>query len=373
MTASYQPYALALSGGGVRAMAFHAGVLKYLAEHGKLESISCLSTVSGGSLLIGLVFAKSDMKWPNSTTYLQRTLPEIRRLLTSVDLQHGLIKRLFFPKNWRYFLSRANIVAHAISEDWQVQAKLGDLPSFPVWSINGTTAENGKRFRFKKIDFGDYELGYAPSDEFPLASAMAVSAAFPVGIGPLAITTSEHRWEKRPEWEAPESSKKAVQLPYKRLHVYDGGVYDNLGLESFYDIGKQKPKGEYRIIVSDAGAPLRRGFDLSPISPFRLKRLIDIVTEQNRSLRIRAFIDYLSKGNSGAFLGIGSSPRQLIKKLDKDSNVVKNRDWLDDEKIEIAKCYPTNLGALSLEMFDLIARHGYEVASVNDEIYAYLS
>ncbi|MEF9672493.1 patatin-like phospholipase family protein [Pseudomonas sp. PCH446] len=46
-------YALALSGGGVRAMAFHLGVLKYLAEQQALERLTQISTVSGGSLLVG--------------------------------------------------------------------------------------------------------------------------------------------------------------------------------------------------------------------------------------------------------------------------------------------------------------------------------
>ena len=41
--------ALALSGGGIRAMVFHLGVLKYLSEQNKLEEISHISTVSGGS------------------------------------------------------------------------------------------------------------------------------------------------------------------------------------------------------------------------------------------------------------------------------------------------------------------------------------
>ncbi len=45
---------LALSGSGTRAIAFHVGVLRLLAEKGVLEQIGELSTVSGGSLLVGL-------------------------------------------------------------------------------------------------------------------------------------------------------------------------------------------------------------------------------------------------------------------------------------------------------------------------------
>ena len=54
---------LALSGGGFRASIFHMGVLKYLAEKNKLEEISYISSVSGGSLLIGLIYSLNNNKW----------------------------------------------------------------------------------------------------------------------------------------------------------------------------------------------------------------------------------------------------------------------------------------------------------------------
>ena len=53
---------LALSGGGFRASIFHMGVLKYLAEKNKLEEISYISSVSGGSLLIGLLYSLNNNK-----------------------------------------------------------------------------------------------------------------------------------------------------------------------------------------------------------------------------------------------------------------------------------------------------------------------
>lgn len=154
--------ALALSGGGVRAMAFHSGVLRYLAEHGKLEAVSDISTVSGGSLLVGLVFARSGMVWPSSADYLAKVFPQVRQTLTTYNLQtRAAVRLLCWPSNWRFIFSRANVFAQTISSGWNIPHRLADLPLHPVWSINGTTAETGKRFRFKGADFGDYELGYA--------------------------------------------------------------------------------------------------------------------------------------------------------------------------------------------------------------------
>ena len=70
---------------------------------------------------------------------------------------------------------------------------LADLPEVPVWSINGTTAETGRRFRFKRTAVGDYELGYAEAAKFKVADTMAISAAFPGLIGPFVIQNSRLR------------------------------------------------------------------------------------------------------------------------------------------------------------------------------------
>lgn len=141
---------LALSGGGFRAAAFHAGVLQRLADNGWLERVQQISSVSGGSLFTGLVFHISGYRWPTSKQYLNNVLPHIRNLITEKSLQSDALRRLLFnPLNWHYFLSRANVLARSIESLWAISATLDQLPQSPVWSINGTTAENGRRFRLR--------------------------------------------------------------------------------------------------------------------------------------------------------------------------------------------------------------------------------
>ena len=90
-----------------------------------------------------------------------------------------------------------------------------------------------------------------------------------------------------------ESAEKK-QPPFERLHLYDGGVYDNLGIEPLFDSGKQEPKdGVNFILVSDAGTALRRTKPRPHLNPFRLKRVADIMSDQIRALRVRSFIDFL--------------------------------------------------------------------------------
>jgi len=57
---------LALSGGGMRAAVFHLGALRFLAEKKLLENIKYISTVSGGTLLVGLIYHSNEYNWPTS-------------------------------------------------------------------------------------------------------------------------------------------------------------------------------------------------------------------------------------------------------------------------------------------------------------------
>lgn len=347
MTKSCTPIALALSGGGIRAMVFHLGVMKHLAERGLLEAVERISTVSGGSLLIGLLLQQNGLRWPSSEQFLSHSLPTLRNSLCTRSLQWGAARQLLNPMNWRFILSRANLLALALRNEWHVHGSLADLPETPEWSINGTTAENGKRFRFKRKDIGDYTLGYAPAATFPLSNALAVSAAFPGGFGPLTLNTSQFEWWKRP-WDAPADSAQTIRPEYQHLHLYDGGVYDNIGLEPFFDVGRQKTKVEgYYIVCSDAGALLAPGFNMGPLNVFRLKRVADIMSDQSRSLRVRAFANYIQcTPIAGAYLSIGGLMSAQLTGSD----------------ARFSASFPTTLRRLNTNEFDRILNHGVNVA-----------
>ena len=356
---SKEKIAIALSGGGVRAMAYHSGYLKYLAETNRLEQINKISSVSGGSLLVGLIFKESGYIWPSSESYRNDVFERVKWQLTSKNLQWQLFKTLCQPKNWQFCLSRANVLSLVLSKYWGINDSLAKLPSSPQWSINATTLENGCRFRFKDGSCGDYSLGYAPSENFSLANAMAISAAIPGGIGPLVIKTEHFNWQKKSDWFGPSSSAEKIIPPFKKLHLSDGGVYDNLGLEAFFDSGKNQSKIKaHAIYVLDAGSPLLDKRNGSRFNPLRLKRIIDITMEQSRSLRIRSFLHHLIKDEgAGAYSVIGQHAQRLLPK-----HTLIADEWLSPQEVKQAECYPTHLKCMSVADFDLIARHGYESA-----------
>lgn len=336
---------LALSGGGIRAMAFHLGVLRHLAENKLLEKVGRISSVSGGSLITGLVLKENAMHWPDSKRFLQEIYPALERKLCSKSLMRGMLLQLVRPKNYKYFLYRANILAITLKEDWGITEMLGDLPETPEIAFEGTTAENGKRFRFKRDTFGDYDLGYADSATFALANAMAVSAAFPGGIGAFELDTRHYQWWQAALLESAE--RKPVACAYSTLHLYDGGVYDNLGVEPFFDANTLRPKHDDAfLIVSDAGSPFTRGFSYISLNPIRLKRVLDITMEQCRSLRIRGLLGYLkTKRGSGAYLWINASA---------DAEYEPMR--------QAAAGFSTTLCKLKPKDFSAIAGYGYHVA-----------
>lgn len=370
---------LALSGGGVRAAAFHAGVMRYLAEQGLLEEVVHVSSVSGGSLFVGLVFSVADYRWPDSHAYLSKVFPRVRQTLTTQSLQCSAVVRLMLnPLNWRFVLSRANVLAQAIHGLWNVTAPLSALEPSPVWSINCTTGESGRRFRFKNLTMGDYELGYADVGGFTLAKAMAISAAFPGGIGPLTVKSKHLEWKKRKQWGTGEPEP--FQLPFSRLHLYDGGLYDNLGIEPMFDVGRQNLKKDDTLrsdiaylLVSDGGAPLARQAIPHPLNPFRFKRIADIALDQSRALRVRAFVNFLQKSPAaGAYVGIGAKAEDSIQRFSKGREALAaellSKPWLSAEEAERAAVYSTTLRQMTEASFDLLARHGYETAKWNVEM-----
>lgn len=370
---------LALSGGGVRAAAFHAGVLRYLAEAMLLEQVTHVSTVSGGSLLVGLLYNNAGNNWPSSSEYLQIVFKKIRHILTNSSLEKAALKALLLnPRNWSHLLSRANVLADAIRSHWEVHGNLGDLSEKPVWSINCTTAETGRRFRFKSATLGDYKLGYAATPNFPLAHAMATSAAYPGIIGPLRIRAKDLTWRAHERYA--DGNAKTLSIPFNAIHLYDGGIYDNLGMEPLFDVGKQRIKsgqnGNPRLdflLVSDGGSPLANSTIPSALHPGRFKRIAGIALEQARALRVRSYVNFLQmQPLAGAYVAITSKPNSYLQRLLERgtplSNELASEAWLSEAQCEKASILPTTLGQLTPALFDLLATYGYQSTKLNIEI-----
>jgi NTE family protein len=149
---------LTLSGGGMRALIFHLGVLRQLAASRLLESVVGLSTVSGGSLAVAALFSNSGMQWPSSDEYDLTVFPALRKLITRGDLfsLRAIGWRGVLKYNRKIFVDRARILAEQLSIRWGITQDLRDLPDAPSWHVNATCFETGKNWRFSKRVMGDW-------------------------------------------------------------------------------------------------------------------------------------------------------------------------------------------------------------------------
>lgn len=360
------PIYLALSGGGVRAMAFHAGVLKYLAESRALDRVREISTVSGGSLLVGLLYSLNNKKWPSSKAYEDHIFADIQYCLTNNALESKLTS-LFFDLNITGWKNRVLRLSKALEKIWGITGRLGELEATPQWIVNATSAETGKRAYFSEGQFKCFELGSTDANNFSLSDVIAMSAAYPGWFGPYIIDPKKHTW-KRPRGFVASTNEDATR--FEKLHIYDGGVYDNLGLEEFKNIGYGTKKKRYEngvIIASDAGKPFKQGFSQNALDVKRIFDLFAIASEQVRSLRSRDFNAYLKRNpRLGAHIRIGVDASAAEENLDKSEVSRMHHDkWQSAADVQKAAQIDTGLQALRSVDWERLTRHGFESARIN--------
>jgi NTE family protein len=358
---------LALSGGGVRAAVFHLGVLRRLADEDLLDSVAQLSTVSGGSLVAAVIISKTKMQWPSSEDYRRRVFDELRLLFTTVDLFNfnAVGWKGLFHFNRLLLSQRAKVLAGLLAERWGVNGAIRDLPERPVWWINATCLETGKGWRFSKREMGDWQFGRHYDPPFRLAEAAAASAAVPYVIGALRLRVPADGWYRTdPATRRPLEKQRPLT---EVVRLWDGGAYENLGLEPLYK-PQQGLVGCDFLICSDASGPLSNTFnEVSVLALLKghlaSPRLFDIASDQIRSLRARMFMSSLAAGSvNGVLLRMGNSVRDIDIKVGRQREREKYDRFQTDRDVALAFRYPTDLGVISEANFDAISRHGYEVA-----------
>lgn len=342
---------IALSGGGFRASVFHIGVFKALAENGYMNNIKYISSVSGGSFTIALIFKLNNNQWPTDQEYLQNILPKLKEYFTDIGLGKKAIFRLISPKHWKNIFSRANIIAYSLKKDWNITSCLSDLPVLPVWEINATTNETGKNWRFSQEKMGDWQFGYIMKPQFNIADAVAASAAFPGFIGRFSFETSAYTNWHDFDWKDKKFKNKTKDIQFQKLHLSDGGLYNNLGEEALVDkLGETLISNINFLLVSDATQTLKIEESKSVFNPLgRTLRLIDITMDQIKLLRVRTLHNFFDKSpNSGLYLKIGQYHKELKNKFN----------------LKEIKKIKTSLFRLKDKEYQELVRYGSEITQV---------
>ena len=343
---------IALSGGGIRAAIFHLGIFKWLAEENALENIEHISTVSGASICVGLLYSYNNNKFPTSKEY-NEVLEKVKNAILNNNIQKHLIFTTL--KQVNNFFNKPKILSKLMKKHWNMTAKFSDLEKIPRWSINATTIETGKRFSFSQKHIGDYKLGYIKDLNYDISMAVAMSAAFPFLIGKQYFKIESKEWF--------DHNDKPIKNIQKSIHLWDGGVYDNLGLEAIYKMDK----GGYCkddlnfLIVANAAQSLNTNYKMKK---FGLRRILDISMSQVHFLRVRSYIDFINRNKNGLYINIGNHASNILMRAKIPSkeklNIINSYDT--KQNCYKIKNYKTTLESPTKKDFEMILRHGYENA-----------
>lgn len=246
-----------------------------------------------------------------------------------------------------------------LRQRWGIELELADLPVAPVWHINTTCVETGKNWRFTRDSMGDWKFGRHFSHKVSVSEAIAASAAVPYAIGALELLLPEHGW-----WQTDPATKatlRQIAPAARRVHLWDGGAYENMALEPLY-----KPMEGLQdcdvLMCSDASGPLGApGSILANLAQGRLAspRLFDIAADQIRLLRSRMLMKSINQKEFEGYLFRMGTP---ARSFHPESSILT--EYLSDEDSAVSLNYPTNLTIISEDNFDRIARHGSEVAEL---------
>ena len=290
--------ALCLSGGGYRAMLFHVGCLWRLNQLGLLARLDRISSVSGGSITAGVL----GMNWlglgcvagAESSRFQELLVAPIRAVASTTIDEGAIFGGIFLPG------TVSEHVAGKYDKLLFGGKTLQDLPDAPRFVINATNVQSGVLMRFSKPYMRDYLVGQIVKPKLPLSLAVAASSAFPPVLSPCEIQIAKYGMQFEPATEG----ETLHFPPYTTdLILTDGGVYDNLGLETAW-------KRYDTILVSDGGGHLAPEPDPHHDWARHAYRVLNLIDSQVGALRTRQVITLFEQGErKGAYWGI----RQGIK------------------------------------------------------------
>lgn len=278
---------LSFSGGGTRAAAFSFGVLKELAQHQHKEGatvrplvdqVDFVSGVSGGSVTAAYFALKGSA-----------ALNDFRERFLLADVEASL-RTSITPTNV------ARLIGGGVNDQsglpvWLNQhlfsgATFADVlrKRRPVLWINASDIYNRNPFIFDRETFAAL---CSNIEAYPLANAVAASAAVPLAFAPVVIQNHAKSCDYRmPSWttgalqntNAPANLKSYANglsryredatLNYVKL--LDGGLADNFGLQGF-SLARARAQDPY--------APL------TPQQAVTLKRFLFLVVDSGRPVR----------------------------------------------------------------------------------------
>ncbi|MCF7854840.1 MAG: patatin-like phospholipase family protein [Candidatus Pacebacteria bacterium] len=340
--------AVAISGGGHRAGNFAAGVLLALEEftldNGKpvnlLNEVDYFSTVSGGGFPVA-VYLSTRMDYGDSRSYSFRDalsqadgryLKNLRR-----DYQITLLEAAVTPKcigfhdagdlleeTFDDFLLGASYRAGTRSltlNDIFRPKESGAPVTLPYWFANATIYENGCRFVFTPGLLREYDVKActhrfeevdltADPGRMPLAVGLKTSASFPVLIPATTFTCRD-----------------TVDPLNPYLHLVDGGLVDNQGIYTAFEVLRQDSAKHKILLVIDAYKGIsqpRSQWQASPSGPEMAIRIMKIALDSARNRLEQTLVQQQRLAEAGgvgtpihvALISFGTLKPETVRRFD---------------------------------------------------------
>jgi len=256
---------VALSGGGSRSAVFAASGLEALWEHGLLADLSHLSGVSGGSIAASYFVTRQprcDQATPEDRDACWRGFFDEYERAMRYNFWRAMKKRQIsrcrFASNTRFATSLMEVLDREFLEDRtfaDLRKQGPDDLERPVLLLNAASYDEGRRFVFSNLclpmqvnelaaselwptnrydplsaeglrsaTFSQPGCDRATPGELPLSLAVVSSAAFPGVIGPITLEVPTGCTDGEVEY----------------LHLTDGGVFDNSGIDALEEVVLQE-------------------------------------------------------------------------------------------------------------------------------------
>jgi len=374
-TRPQETFAIALSGGGSRAMAFHLGCLRSLHKADLLQNVTVISSVSGGSVLAALYcyhngdfdsferiarkFIKQGFVGP-AIRIAFTTLEGIKALACfsrmAIDRIAAFIVRCFLlaispdvieniewihESHLRRSASRTTILQRVFSEIFE-SSTLSKLRSDkPKLIIVACELRNKTAFYFASDGAGSWRLGMADPNNIEIARAVVSSAAYPSLL---------------PALDECMTFKKNGEVSTRRITLTDGGVYDNLGLSPLWP--DRSPEISLHVSTYDRLVVSRAGYGLAQEAPTtfwssRMKSVVYCALARVENLSINRLFDLVKAGKIKGLLlpYLGQADKNLSD---------PPPDLVTAERVA---AYPTNFNAMPEVWIDLLSLRGEQLTT----------
>jgi NTE family protein len=336
-------------------MLFHLGAIWRLNELGWLASLNRVSSVSGGSITAGVLGNSWTALQVGSGGRAPQNLFESHvvrpiRTLAGRTIDAWAIAKGALP--WK-------TVNDAVTDYYRKylfgSATLQDLPDKPRFVINSTNVQSGALWRFSKPFMADWRVGLISNPRVTLAFAVAASSAFPPFLSPARLKLDKYKFTPGPGFD--------LQRPPFTTEAFltDGGVYDNLGLETAW-------KNYTTVLVSDGGMALSPEGKPSSIWPLHIYRVLNIINNQVGSLRKRDLIRSYELPESdplhrkGTYWGVGTDIDSYP--LSNPASYVFNAQSCPSARTHALAATRTRLEAMPPQLQERLINWGYAICDV---------